>query len=106
MNGTNGSAGPTTTTPASNGTATAPSQPAANVPQATTEKPNSEQAQAPAKGGKKSGKDEKKELMEKMQPPKGSKPIDMATQKGDRWAKDPVTGQDVLIRDPSFKGAS
>ena len=40
-----------------------------------------------------------------MQPPKGSKPIDLAQQKGDRWARDPVTGQDVLIRDPSFAGA-
>ena len=47
---------------------------------------------------------EKKELMEKFQPPKDAKPIDLAQQKGDRWAKDPVTGGMVLIRDPDFKG--
>ena len=52
------------------------------------------------------GKDEKKELMEKMQPPKGSKPIDLAQHKGDRWEKDPVTGGTVLIRDPDFKGTA
>ena len=79
-----------------------------------TSKPNDEvttssiQAQSdrpsPPPTPKKSGNAEKQEMMEKMQPPKGSKPIDLAQQKGDRWAKDPVTGQDVLIRDPSFKG--
>lgn len=69
------------------------------VPANTTQP---EHASTPAKPGKKSGKDEKKELMERMQPPKGSKPIDVAQQKGDRWVRDPVTGQDVLIRDPTF----
>lgn len=51
---------------------------------------------------KKSGKDEKKELMDRMQP-NGSRPVDMAQQKGDRWEKDPTTGGDVLIRDPKIK---
>lgn len=53
---------------------------------------------------KKSGQDEKKELMERLQPPKDSKPTDMAQQKGDRWAKDPTTGGDVLIKDLEFEG--
>ncbi|THG95827.1 hypothetical protein EW026_g5890 [Hermanssonia centrifuga] len=59
-------------------------------------------ASSPTKNNK-SAADEKKELMERMQPPKGSRPLDAAQQKGDRWAKDPVTGQDVLIRDAKFK---
>lgn len=74
-----------------NGDATTPSQ------------PQQEQAPVPPKPGKKSGQEEKKEMMEKMQP---SKPTDLAQQKGDRWAMDPVTGQDVLIRDLNFKGMS
>lgn len=53
-----------------------------------------------------SGAERKKELMERMQPPKGSRPTDAAQQKGDRWVKDPVTGQDVLLKDPKFKGTS
>ena len=54
----------------------------------------------------KSDKDEKKALMDRLQPPKGSKPTDLAQQKGDRWEKDPVTGGDVLIRDSKLKGNS
>ncbi|GJE96327.1 C2 domain-containing protein [Phanerochaete sordida] len=85
--------------PPTNGTANAPAPTngAANAPTTTSE------TTQPAGKAKKSGKDEKKELMDKMQPPKGSKPIDAAQQKGDRWAKDPVTGGMVLIRDPDFK---
>ena len=39
-----------------------------------------------------------------MQPPKGIKPIHLAHQKGEKWVRDPVTGQDVLIKNPQFKG--
>ncbi|KAH8101901.1 hypothetical protein BXZ70DRAFT_932402 [Cristinia sonorae] len=46
--------------------------------------------------------DEKKELMERMQPPQGSRPIDLAKQKGDKWVTDPVTGDQVLLRNPQF----
>lgn len=60
---------------------------------------------APGSGAqKKSGADKKKEIMERMQPAKGSRPTDAAQQKGDRWVKDPVTGQDILLKDPKFKG--
>ncbi|KAI0826298.1 hypothetical protein BC629DRAFT_1605012 [Irpex lacteus] len=59
----------------------------------------------PTKADKhKSGQDEKKALMERFQPAKDKKPTDQAEQKGDRWAKDPVTGGDVLIRDPKLEG--
>ena len=51
-----------------------------------------------------SNKDEKRELMERMQPPKGTKPIDAAKQKGDKWVRDPVTGQQVLLKNPQMKG--
>jgi hypothetical protein len=54
----------------------------------------------------KSGQDEKKALMNRLQPPKGQKPTDLAQQKGDRWAKDPVTGGNVLIRDSTLEGHS
>lgn len=61
----------------------------------------------PTKADKhKSGQDEKKALMERFQPAKDKKPTDQAEQKGDRWAKDPVTGGDVLIRDPKLEGTS
>lgn len=59
---------------------------------------------SPPKQPRKSGAEEKKELMEKMQPSKGSRPVDMGKQKGDHWEKDPTTGLDVLIRDAQFKG--
>lgn len=49
-------------------------------------------------------KDEKRELMERMQPPKGTKPIDAAKQKGDKWVTDPVTGQQVLLKNPQMNG--
>ncbi|KAI0074714.1 hypothetical protein K474DRAFT_1665159 [Panus rudis PR-1116 ss-1] len=52
---------------------------------------------------KRSKQDEKRELMERMQPPKDAKPIDLAKQKGDKWVKDPVTGQQVLLRNPQFE---
>ena len=42
--------------------------------------------------------------MERMQPPKGTKPIDTAKQKGDKWVRDPVTGQQVLLKNPQMKG--
>jgi hypothetical protein len=54
----------------------------------------------------KSKQDEKKEMMERLQPPKGAKATDAGKQKGDRWLRDPVTGQDVLVKDPQFKGMS
>lgn len=61
----------------------------------------------PTKADKhKSGQDEKKALMERFQPAKDKKPTDQAEQKGDGWAKDPVTGGDVLIRDPKLEGTS
>lgn len=68
--------------------------------------PDAQQATdaAKSKHHQKTGKEEKKELMDRMQPTKGSSPLDLAQQKGDRWATDPVTGAEVLIRDPSFKG--
>lgn len=46
--------------------------------------------------------DDKKELMERMQPPKGSSPMDAAKQKGGKWVKDPVTGQTVLLKNPQM----
>ncbi|EIN09925.1 hypothetical protein PUNSTDRAFT_143315 [Punctularia strigosozonata HHB-11173 SS5] len=52
----------------------------------------------------KSKQDEKKEMMERLQPPKGAKATDAGKQKGERWVRDPVTGQDVLVKDPQFKG--
>lgn len=78
---------------------------------AATSNGNVASAQQATDGGKlkhheKTGKEEKKELMDRMQPGKGSSPLDMAQQKGDRWATDPVTGGEVLIRDPSFKGTT
>jgi hypothetical protein len=48
-----------------------------------------------------SGADEKKEIMDRLGPQ--GKPIDMAQQKGDHWAKDPTTGGDVLIKNPEFE---
>ncbi|KAJ3523496.1 hypothetical protein NM688_g8720 [Phlebia brevispora] len=57
----------------------------------------------PPEQARKSGAEEKKELMDKMQPPKDARPLDMAEQKGDRWEKDPTTGVDVLIRDSKFE---
>ena len=48
--------------------------------------------------------DEKKELMERMQPPKGTRPTDVAKQKGDKWVMDPATGEQVLLRHPRFEG--
>ena len=42
--------------------------------------------------------------MERMQPPKGTKPIAAAKQKGDKWVRDPVTGQQVLLKNPQMKG--
>ena len=51
------------------------------------------------------GADEKKELMQRMQPPKGARPTDMAQQKGERWERDPTTGLEVLVKDPKFEGA-
>ena len=53
---------------------------------------------------KSKGADEKKELMERMQPPKGARPTDMAQQKGERWERDPTTGLEVLVKDPKFEG--
>ncbi|KAK7679647.1 hypothetical protein QCA50_017359 [Cerrena zonata] len=57
---------------------------------------------APHSGGD-SKQDQKRELMERMQPPKGSKPTDAAKQKGDKWVKDPVTGQQVLLKNPQME---
>ncbi|TFK47021.1 hypothetical protein OE88DRAFT_1666844 [Heliocybe sulcata] len=56
----------------------------------------------PPEAQKKSGADEKREMMERLQPPKDSKPADKGKQKGDRWEKDPVTGLQVLVKDPKF----
>ena len=61
----------------------------------------------PTPGQKKqSGSEEKQELMDRMQPPKGTRPTDLAKQKGDKWVKDPVTGEQVLLRNPKFEGTS
>ena len=67
---------------------------------------SSDHRQPPPQPGreKKSGADDKREWMERFQPPKDANPLDLGKQKGDRWAKDPVTGQDILIRDPKFEG--
>lgn len=67
-------------------------------------------AAAPPSGppaqAKKSGADEKREMMDRLQPPKDAKATDAGKQQGDRWAKDPTTGLDVLIKDPQFESAS
>jgi hypothetical protein len=52
-----------------------------------------------------SGADEKKEMMERLQPAKNAKATDAAQRKGDRWERDPTTGVDVLVKDPEFEGA-
>jgi hypothetical protein len=58
----------------------------------------------PGVPAQKSGADQKKEMMERLQP-KG-KPIDAAQRKGERWELDPTTKQNVLIKDPSFERES
>lgn len=58
----------------------------------------------PTPAAQSSKADEKKELMDRLQPPKDSKATDAGKQKGDRWVRDPVTGQDAYIREPEFKG--
>jgi hypothetical protein len=81
---------------------TQPSQPPGlngSTPSAPKPTPNGDKAAA-------NKKSEKQDLMNKMQPPKGSKPIDVADQKGEHWETDPVTGQKVLIRNLNFEGAS
>ncbi|KAL4244032.1 hypothetical protein ABKN59_010294 [Abortiporus biennis] len=49
---------------------------------------------------KKEGADEKQELMNRMQPPKQSSPLDMGKESGGKWVKDPITGGSVQLRDP------
>lgn len=90
--------------PPPTGPTAAPAPPPANGDSNT----NGDIPPQPKKGDKKhkSGADEKKALMERFQPPKDKKPTDLAQQKGDRWEKDPVTGGDVLLRDPKFEGQS
>jgi hypothetical protein len=58
----------------------------------------------PPTPGVKTGSEEKKEMMERLQPSKNAKATDAAQRKGDRWARDPTTGVDVLIKDPEFEG--
>jgi len=55
----------------------------------------------PGVGGK-SGAEQKKEIMERLQPQ--GKPIDAGKRgKKEHWERDPTTGMDVLVKDPSFE---
>lgn len=51
----------------------------------------------------KTGAEQKKEMMDQLQPPKGTTPLDQAKQEGNRWEKDPTTGVDVLLKNPEFE---
>ncbi|KAH8835959.1 hypothetical protein DL96DRAFT_1809735 [Flagelloscypha sp. PMI_526] len=57
----------------------------------------------PARDAQKSGKQQKQEMMNRLQPPKGTKATDKAKSKGQYWARDPVTDEDVLLKDLTFK---
>lgn len=55
--------------------------------------------------GAKSGAEQKKEIMERLQPQ--GKPIDVGKHgKKEHWERDPTTGMDVLVKDPSFESES
>ena len=75
------------------------------LPQSPGSTKESKKDKKKEKKEKNKGADEKKELMERMQPPKGARPTDMAQQKGDRWERDPTTGLEVLVKDLKFEGA-